>query len=590
MSDETDLSTAAVPAELSAAIDNVNQQGAQEEQSTPPEVTPDGEGGYNHGVASVFANRKDLARYREAKARGASEIEALRVGDNGRGKWGDDTTAPTPQVALPNDTAGLAHGRMVEIQGPKGTTIARVTDAMPSTPHLRGRANVDLNPAAAAAVGSTGLDHVRWRFVDGAQGNLANAPVPEGLAGQFVRSQAADPSTLTAGGEVALSQGDDSSGEVGPSDPTDIDNQVQDLQDAVQGGGAAQATPPLPPTSQGATFQHMNPDGSKHMSNGVDVYPNNSIKYSEGSKTFYQSSPYAKPVDISAHWRSGRPVWDEKSGTIQNTRMDPATGKIEMTGISPTDPSFKATQGVRQQMALLGHNTQGMSNNDVMEVYNKEVDGGYIPKQIMAEAIKSANFITKNSQLQNFPKIKQAYGEVMTGMEKPGSVSDIALVDGISRMMNPQRGVSQGAVINTQNAANGILSTYFSPEYIKEKMWDGAKFTPDARKRISELATNLYNEQKLNLGAPFKNLTFMARSAGVKNPDNLVSHLIDSAPMLNSMGQQIAGQDTTPLGQVNPAPAPVSPQATVKVRRMSDGRTGTMPAANVNTSKYQIIP
>ncbi len=119
-------------------------------------------------IATTFADPADVERYRRAKARGLSDQEAFKYGDNGIGKWGDDTTrADDPIVALPRDLPGVAHNRPVLLSGPSGTVVARVADVMPKRANIRNGAGIDLNPAAAAAVGATaGKVPVSWKFLD----------------------------------------------------------------------------------------------------------------------------------------------------------------------------------------------------------------------------------------------------------------------------------------------------------------------------------------------------------------------------------------------------------------------------------------
>ncbi len=53
-------------------------------------------------IASSFADPKDVAAYKRAIAKGKTEKEALKVGDNGIGKWGDNTARDDmPMCALP---------------------------------------------------------------------------------------------------------------------------------------------------------------------------------------------------------------------------------------------------------------------------------------------------------------------------------------------------------------------------------------------------------------------------------------------------------------------------------------------------------
>src|SRR6185295_12321757 len=53
-------------------------------------------------TASSFADPKDVAAYKKAIAQGKSEKDALKVGDNGIGMWGDNTARDdVPMCALP---------------------------------------------------------------------------------------------------------------------------------------------------------------------------------------------------------------------------------------------------------------------------------------------------------------------------------------------------------------------------------------------------------------------------------------------------------------------------------------------------------
>lgn len=53
-------------------------------------------------TASSFADPADVAAYKAAIKAGKTEKEALALGDNGIGYWGDDTTSEAqPMCALP---------------------------------------------------------------------------------------------------------------------------------------------------------------------------------------------------------------------------------------------------------------------------------------------------------------------------------------------------------------------------------------------------------------------------------------------------------------------------------------------------------
>ena len=120
----------------------------------------EGEGDYSV-IASSFADPKDVAAFRLCKAKGKSDNECKKVGDNGIGAWGDATDQGSgPAVALPPETMeemwgeiNAARGRPVIVYG-NGTSVrAFVKDKMPKRKNITNGAGIDLNPDTAAALG-----------------------------------------------------------------------------------------------------------------------------------------------------------------------------------------------------------------------------------------------------------------------------------------------------------------------------------------------------------------------------------------------------------------------------------------------------
>ena len=108
--------------------------------------------------ASSFADPADLAAFKRAKARGLSDMEAFKFGDNCVGKWGDPTGEGTgPSCALPpedwrplGDKAHLARVRVFA----NGRSVAcELTDTMPARANIKIGCGIDLNPDACAALG-----------------------------------------------------------------------------------------------------------------------------------------------------------------------------------------------------------------------------------------------------------------------------------------------------------------------------------------------------------------------------------------------------------------------------------------------------
>lgn len=113
------------------------------------------------GFASSFADLADVRAFKRAKAKGMSDQEAFRYGDNGIGCFGDDvTTLKIPYVAVPPDDMVERWGSvkaakhkpvLVTINGATHRCI--VGDRMPWRKNIRNKAVIDLAPGAQAAFG-----------------------------------------------------------------------------------------------------------------------------------------------------------------------------------------------------------------------------------------------------------------------------------------------------------------------------------------------------------------------------------------------------------------------------------------------------
>lgn len=112
-------------------------------------------------IASSFADPGDVAAYRHAIAEGKSVQEALAVGDNGIGRWGDDTTPEDrPMCALPPEdwearwgSGPAARGKKVTVTYKGRAVVGELRDTMPRKAHITNGAGIDLNPGFAKAFG-----------------------------------------------------------------------------------------------------------------------------------------------------------------------------------------------------------------------------------------------------------------------------------------------------------------------------------------------------------------------------------------------------------------------------------------------------
>lgn len=136
--------------------------------------------------ASTFADPGDVAAYRKCKARGGSDQECFRVGDNAVGEWGDDTSQGSgPAVALPPEDwkpfGASARNKRVLLTNPANgkTVIARLRDSMPSVAHITNGCRIDCNPDTCAALGITPPDtfQATWQWYD--EPEIAGDPGPD---------------------------------------------------------------------------------------------------------------------------------------------------------------------------------------------------------------------------------------------------------------------------------------------------------------------------------------------------------------------------------------------------------------------------
>jgi hypothetical protein len=108
--------------------------------------------------ASAFAYRQDIVAFQACKARGGTDQECFKVGDNGIGVWHDDTTSGTkPMCALPPEDwkpfEPNARGKLVLVKARGKEIICELRDTMPARANIKNGAGIDLNPGACLALG-----------------------------------------------------------------------------------------------------------------------------------------------------------------------------------------------------------------------------------------------------------------------------------------------------------------------------------------------------------------------------------------------------------------------------------------------------
>lgn len=115
----------------------------------------------HHVIASSFADPADVKAFKKCKATGKSDLKCFAVGDNGIGCWGDNTAQlDTPMCALPPDdmidkfgSIDAAKHKKVKVIVNGKEVICILADRMPWKKNIKNKAGIDLNPAAAKALG-----------------------------------------------------------------------------------------------------------------------------------------------------------------------------------------------------------------------------------------------------------------------------------------------------------------------------------------------------------------------------------------------------------------------------------------------------
>lgn len=129
--------------------------------------------GVNSVMASSFADPADIAAFDRCKATGKTDKQCFAVGDNGIGKWGDNTKKGSgPACALPPEDwqpfGKDARKKKVIVSANGFEVVCELRDTMPSREKSQKQngAGIDLNYDACVALGEKPpcLFGVTWRW------------------------------------------------------------------------------------------------------------------------------------------------------------------------------------------------------------------------------------------------------------------------------------------------------------------------------------------------------------------------------------------------------------------------------------------
>jgi hypothetical protein len=231
-------------------------------------------------------------------------------------------------------------------------------------------------------------------------------------------------------------------------------------------------------------------------------------------------------------------------------------------------PGSKPPMKLIMEATHLGVYKTGMTTEQMQDAIDEKIDkeGLIRPEQYqLAQGI--AREAANHPAVKPFFSIREGYNAVQEGMAHAddGGYSDMALIEGFQRMVNPGSSVRTATIHNMQEA-QGWLNQYL-PGFAWDKAVHGNKLTPEARAKIKEMADGIYQRAQAEAGDTVSGLVENARAFGVKNPDAFVRRAVGMKPVeipgQYQPGQLMQSQPTTPTpqtaapaGQVAQSPAP----------------------------------
>lgn len=213
---------------------------------------------------------------------------------------------------------------------------------------------------------------------------------------------------------------------------------------------------------------------------------------------------------------------------------------------------------LKNELARMGKWKNGMTIEDAQQARDQGyIESGMIPEKYQGAATKLMGQIAHNPILAPFAKQKEAYDTMKSGMANPqaGGFSDMALIEGFQRIVNPGAVVRQGTMDNMKSAAGWLQQ--LDPHFQWQRAVQGDKLAPEARQRLMELAeTNFANSQR-TASRELASKRNLARMLGIPPAmtENFVNSVLSYAA--NDGGEQPQSAQANPQQAAPAAPANV---------------------------------
>lgn len=363
------------------------------------------------------------------------------------------------------------------------------------------------------------------------------------------------------------------------SAPTDF-NQTPDMPDGTGALGQAfvdgAAAPVGATTPVGALAAAQEPEDAPP----IDVLPplgdlpaqsqdTKGLTWKNGNKNT-PAEGYDKDGNLAAVWVYGakaphflpRPVapkpTDEEAATraakIATARTE-ATVKVKAE--NPTEVKIPAA--IETEMIESGYNPRGKNPKDAIEEFTQaRIASGTIPKYLIGPTQRVMAQAENSKQVKDYSIAMGAQSAIHAAMSgDQNGLTDMALIEGVQRTLNPNATVRVGNIQQMKDAA-GWLATK-DPDFLWKQAVQGDKLTPEARQRAIKVAQDAFAQLKKEAEPRLREMKDTLQTYGVS--EKSAQALLDS---------QLKG-----LGLAQPAP-PAKPAGAIHVK-FPDGRTGWVP-------------
>lgn len=321
------------------------------------------------------------------------------------------------------------------------------------------------------------------------------------------------------------------------------------------------------------------------------------VSQADAIATFNAAHPNARNAEaVKPKWteENGNRVIVSPDGTRESLNMTTGIQTIELPDgqvlrkmyggktFVPVkkDSAEKVPAAIRAEAIRMGIDIDKKSAGEISKLMeDKQISDGIIPPHLLPQAQSLARLVVAHPTLKHYPAIREAKEAVDAGLANPdaGGFSDMALIEGFQRMVNPGAAVRTSTMSNMKEAAGWLQQ--LDPSYQWSKATTGDKFTPEARARLHKLSDDIFARATKAAAPQLNGLKKIAKSYGISNPDAFIDNVLVMSPLFD--GVDAAGNPTAP----GAAPSIIPPGAALTATNVASNAFRA--AAQAMLQKYQ---